>query len=70
MSEELNEDVNEDTFVVKVLHKEKEEGTLKGEVHWLEGNRTQNFRSAMELMYLIVDASDEEGKLRRWEGRL
>ena len=45
------------TFVIKIL--DKQHSTWQGSVTWVEEQRTQNFRSALELLKLIDGALDE-----------
>ena len=45
------------TFIVKILNKQN--STWQGSVTWVEEQRTQNFRSALELLKLIDGALDE-----------
>ena len=45
------------TFVIKILN--KQHSTWQGSVTWVEEQRTQNFRSALELLKLIDGALDE-----------
>ena len=46
------------TFIVKILNKQN--STWQGSVTWVEEQRTQNFRSALELLKLVDGALDEE----------
>ena len=46
------------TFVIKILN--KQHSTWQGSVTWVEEQKTQNFRSALELLKLIDGALDEE----------
>jgi hypothetical protein len=45
---------NKETFIVKVDHCENE--TWQGRVTWAEENKSEHFRSALELIKLIDDA--------------
>ena len=45
------------TFIVKVDHYEK--GTWQGEVVWAEEEKSQRFRSMLELIKLMDDALSE-----------
>jgi hypothetical protein len=47
------------TFIVKIVNKQN--STWQGSVTWVEEQRTQNFRSALELIKLIDGAIDECG---------
>lgn len=44
------------TFIVEVKYREN--ATWQGTVNWVEENREQNFRSALELIKLIDSASE------------
>ena len=46
------------TFVLKILNRQN--STWQGTVTWVEEGRSQNFRSALELLKLIDGALDEE----------
>ena len=48
---------NAGTFVLKILNRQN--STWQGTVTWVEENKTQNFRSALELLKLIDGALDE-----------
>ena len=45
---------NKGTFIIKVDHCQNE--TWQGRVVWADENKTEHFRSALELMQLIDDA--------------
>jgi hypothetical protein len=47
-------DNNTGTFVVKIINQQK--STWQGSVTWLEEQKTQNFRSALELIKMIDEA--------------
>lgn len=49
---------NAGTFVLKIMNRQN--STWQGTVTWVEENKTQNFRSALELLKLIDGALDEE----------
>lgn len=49
------------TFVIKILN--KQHSTWQGSVTWVEEQRTQNFRSALELLKMIDGALDENLKI-------
>ena len=53
----MNSGTNTGTFIVKILNKQN--STWQGSVTWVEEQRTQNFRSALELLKLIDGAMDE-----------
>jgi len=46
------------TFVVRVLFRQN--ATWQGTVSWVEGNKTQSFRSMLELIHLLEDALGTE----------
>ena len=46
-----------DTFLVKIM--DHEHATWQGKVTWIEGQREQYFRSALELLKLIDGAIEE-----------
>lgn len=52
---------NTGTFVVKIL--DRRNATWQGKVTWLEQQKTQCFRSALELLKLIDGALDENGEM-------
>jgi len=45
------------TFMVSV--KFTQNSTWQGELHWVEKNQKQNFRSALEMIKLIDEALEE-----------
>lgn len=51
------------TFLVKILFRQKE--TWQGQVTWAEENKTVSFRSALELLRLLDEAGESNG--RTWE---
>lgn len=50
----------QETFIVKI--KGTENATWQGSVTWIEQNKKQNFRSALELMKMLDAALKEEEK--------
>lgn len=52
----MNDGMNTGTFIVKILNKHN--STWQGSVTWVEEQRTQNFRSALELLKLIDGAME------------
>lgn len=50
-----------DTFLVKIM--DREHATWQGKVTWIEGQREQYFRSALELIKLIDDAVEKEQEM-------
>lgn len=55
------------TFIVHV--KFRQNASWQGSVQWVEGKRTQNFRSTLELMKLMDEAlhKEEDPPLTKWE---
>ncbi|GLI50021.1 hypothetical protein TSYNTROOL_01070 [Tepidanaerobacter syntrophicus] len=57
------------TFVIKVLYCEN--ASVQGYIQWLEDEKTVPFRSLMELIHLMEEALEKEGKglvkFRSWE---
>ena len=49
-----NEERNTGTFIVKVLNTQN--STWQGNVTWVEKQKTETFRSAMEMMMMIDGA--------------
>lgn len=50
------------TFVIKIMN--KQHSTWQGSVTWVEEQRTQNFRSALELLKMIDGALDENIEIK------
>ena len=50
-----------DTFLVKIMGHEN--ATWQGKVTWIEGQREQYFRSALELIKLIDGAVEKEQEM-------
>ena len=48
---------DEGTFIVKILN--RQHSTWQGTVTWVEKQKVQNFRSALELLKLIDGALEE-----------
>ncbi len=42
------------TFILKVLYRQN--ATWQGNIQWVEGNKTKNFRSDLEMLKLMDDA--------------
>lgn len=57
------------TFVIKVLFRQN--ATWQGKIQWVEGNKTQNFRSDLEMLKLMNDAliitDNGEDDTAKWE---
>ncbi len=51
---------NRKTFVVQILNQQN--ATWQGLITWTEGQKTQSFRSALELIRLIDSAVEEENR--------
>ena len=49
----------EKTFVVQI--KDTQAGTWQGSVHWVEEDKKENFRSALELIKLLDSAVESSG---------
>lgn len=47
---------NTGTFIIKILNKQN--ATWQGSVTWVEEKKTQNFRSALELIKMIDEVMD------------
>jgi len=54
------------TFVVRVMFRQN--ATWQGTVSWVEGGKTQNFRSMLELIHLLEDALGTDPVV--WDGVL
>ena len=52
---------NNGTFLVKILSQQN--STWQGSITWMEEQKTQNFRSALELIKLIDEVLDGEKEL-------
>ena len=48
------------TFLVKILFRQRE--TWQGQVTWAEENKTVSFRSALELLRLLDEAGETDGR--------
>ena len=64
-----NENAGKATFIIKVLFRQN--ATWQGKIQWAEKNKTQNFRSDLEMLKLMDDAlriSDNgEDDTAKWE---
>ena len=49
------------TFIVKIMN--RQHSTWLGSVNWVEGQKTQNFRSALEMLKLIDGVLDENKEM-------
>ena len=45
---------NKATFTIQI--KFQQNATWQGEIRWLEANQTQQFRSELEMLHLMMDA--------------
>jgi len=58
----------ENTFLVKIKYRQN--SSWQGSVQWVEGGKTQNFKSCLELMRLMdlaVISSEGENSEIGWE---
>lgn len=46
-----------ETFVVKILNRQN--STWQGNITWVEGQKSRNFRSALEMLKLMDGALDD-----------
>ena len=51
-----------ETFIVKIMNRQN--STWQGTITWVDEHRTQNFRSALELIKLIDDVLDDGIEIR------
>lgn len=63
LEEEL--DKQKSTFIVNVLYRKN--ATWQGSITWVDQNRTQNFRSALEMLELMEQASRGGEEVVSWE---
>ena len=49
------------TFIVKIQY--TEHSTWQGSITWVEEDKTQNFRSALELLKMIDEALDQSNAI-------
>ena len=47
----------DNTFIIKIMNKQN--STWQGSVNWVEGETTQRFRSALEMLKLMDGALEE-----------
>lgn len=57
------------SYLIRIQRTENH--TWQGTIQWLEGNKTKNFRSFLELIYLLQEAQQtippsEKNKIRSW----
>ena len=55
-------DRNKGTFIVKILNKKN--STWQGSITWVEEKKTQNFRSALELIKMIDGVLDGDVEIK------
>jgi hypothetical protein len=70
VDEDINEEVEQDkaTFLVHIQFRQN--ATWQGSINWVEKDRTQNFRSALEMLRLIDEAgSPGVRKTMEWDER-
>ncbi len=70
VDEDLNEEVEQDkaTFLVHIQFRQN--ASWQGSITWVEKDRTQNFRSALEMLRLIDEAgSPGVRKTMEWDER-
>lgn len=64
-----NENTGKATFVIKVLFRQN--ATWQGKIQWVEKNKTQSFRSDLEMLKLMdeaMQAVDEcEDDTAKWD---
>jgi hypothetical protein len=56
------------TFVIRVMFRQN--ATWQGSIQWIEGKKTQNFRSDLEMLKLIDDAlrsEEDDDDIAKWE---
>ena len=42
------------TFVVEIIEQQKD--TWQGQIHWIQGNKKESFRSVLEMLHLMESA--------------
>ena len=47
---------NKGTFIIKIINKQN--STWQGSITWVEEQKTQNFRSALEMIKMIDEVLD------------
>lgn len=56
-------DIKNNTFIVKVMREQND--TWQGSITWAEENRTEYFRSALEMISLMNDAIKQGEQSRK-----
>ncbi len=59
---------NKGTFIVKVINNQN--STWQGTITWVEEQKTENFRSALEMIKLIDGALDKKNEAENEGGTL
>ena len=62
----MNYPSSKSTFIVKVDNRQN--GTWQGQIVWADENRTEHFRSMLEMLKLMEDAMTGEMKIG-WDER-
>ena len=52
------------TFTIQI--KFTRNATWQGSITWIEGRKTQNFRSELEMLKLMSEAAESEDPLMEW----
>ncbi|HHY63462.1 MAG TPA: hypothetical protein GX501_00290 [Clostridiaceae bacterium] len=64
-----NANTGKATFIIKVLFRQN--ATWQGKIQWVEKNKTQNFRSDLEMLKLMDDAlkisDNDEDDTAKWD---
>jgi len=66
---EIRHDAGSTIGTFEITVKFKQNSTWQGQIHWIEKNKKQSFRSAMEMLKLMDEALSEEveeGQLINW----
>lgn len=59
-------DGNKGTFIVKIINNQN--STWQGTITWVEEQKTENFRSALEMIKMMDGALDKTSKKDETEG--
>ena len=65
--EKIEIDKNDATFTIHVQFRQN--ASWQGSINWIEGNKTQRFRSELEMIKLMIDAMNngkEDAGLANW----
>jgi len=66
---EIRHDAGSTIGTFEITVKFKQNSTWQGQIHWIEKNKKQNFRSSLEMLKLMDEALSEEvkeGQLLNW----